>query len=121
MSLENTVMICGIVSLLLIIIMFVCEFRFSKDKPKEEASVNIPQNIPKDNSDYKIEYYPISKKYFALYKGNYLRQWYATGTISTDSDIRFATKSDTQEGIQKLIDIHREYTIKDTVITIPAK
>lgn len=70
-------------------------------------------------SDFIIEYYPITERYYPKYKGEYMFQDSSTGIIKCESfGMDFALYRSTEEQADRLIAKFKEQQLKENVIII---
>lgn len=67
---------------------------------------------------YKIEYYPLTGRYYPLYKGYYLRQDNPTGIVRTETALFFATECNSEAGAKRIIDCYYEQRFKKAVTKV---
>lgn len=85
--------------------------------PADRLVVDSPKP-PSPYKGYTVEFYPETSKYFALFKGRYLKRHFQTGIVeemSYASMIIYAEQFKTEEEAWKLVDLHREQRQKHNV------
>lgn len=78
------------------------------------------QEEPINNSPYKgfsVEYYPLTGRYYPMYKGKYLWKTYSTGIYKLEFDKHWNSiqYSSSEEGAWEVIDRFREQSLKENV------
>lgn len=72
-------------------------------------------------SDFSIEYYPITDRYYPKYKSFYLKTGYNTGIVEVKEPYLFAYAEYGSDEIEamKIIERFKEQRLKENVKTIP--
>lgn len=71
-------------------------------------------------SHFSIEFYPLTKRYYPKYRGDYLKKRYITGIVETLEPYLFsyADYGDTEEQADRIITEFKEQCLKENVVTI---
>jgi hypothetical protein len=74
----------------------------------------------KKRSDFSIEYYPLTDRYYPKYKNYYMGTEWTTGIIVLKESYRlaFADWGKTEEEADKIIERFKEHQWKENVVTI---
>lgn len=81
---------------------------------------NKDQIKPEKQSDFSIEYYPLTGRYYPKYKDYYLKTHSFTGIVEKKEDYLFvfADYGDTEQQADKIIEKFKEQYLKENVQTI---
>ena len=101
----------------------------SKVEPIVEGTVENPTDLSFDNfkesneydSDFTIEHYPESRKFYPKYKDLYLKTKYSTGIVQTENEMYYAQSTTDEIGALRLIELYKEQKFKKNVATIKVK
>lgn len=79
-----------------------------------------PKDKPLSQSDFSIEFYPITNRYYPKYKKKYLRKSYSTGIVESIDEFLFpyADHGKSEEEAYRIINLFKEQQLKENVITI---
>ena len=75
----------------------------------------------KVKTDFSIEHYPVTGRYYPKFGDNYLKMNRATGIVTEVGEYRFmtATYGTTKQEALEYIALFKEQKFKDNVVTIP--
>ncbi len=104
--------ICRLI-IFLSFIVFIIVLYFIKSKPDGNES-----KPAYNESDFEIEHYPLSKIYYAKYKGKYLDTEHITGIIKLKGDFYYCDQHGSIEDADKKIAKFKEQQFKENVIII---
>ena len=72
-------------------------------------------------SDFTIEHYPESRKFYPRYKNFYLKKEYSTGIVKTVDEMRWGQASISEISALRIIELFKEQKFKKNVTTIKVK
>ena len=73
------------------------------------------------DSDFKIEYYPETHRYYPTYKGRYLYRDYYSGIYNLEDNLRWAKYGDLEKEALKIITVFKEQQFKENIKIIEVK
>lgn len=89
-------------------------------KPQEVVEEKAPKADAKELDDFTVEFYPRTKKYYAVHRGQYMQRNHSTGIIRFPSagGIMYATDCRTEQAAWELVDLYIEQRHKKCVKVI---